>query len=146
MSNKGITDMKVRTIIRHLREGLKNVYRNGWMSVASIGAVTMTLILVGAFLVVLLNLNQIGKKIEADVEIKVLIDRTANEADIKTLGEELKEIDLVDSIFFASKDDELKNLVDSMGDEGKSWLLFEQDNPLHHAYIVKSKQPSQTKY
>lgn len=137
--------MRLRTIIRHLREGIKNVFRNGWMSVASIGAVTVTLILVGAFLVLLLNLNQIAKKIEEDVEIKVLIDRTANEEDIKTLGEKLEQTDRVEKALFASKDDELQNLVASMGEEGQSWLLFEQENPLHHAYVVKGKNPSDTK-
>lgn len=136
--------MKIRTTIRHLREGLKNVYRNGWMSVASIGAVTITLILVSAFLALLLNLNQIANKIEEDVEIKVLIDRTADEEEIKILGQELEKLDQIDKMLFASKDDELHNLVESMGEEGKSWLLFEQDNPLHHAYIVKSKNPSDT--
>lgn len=136
--------MKIRTTIRHLREGLKNVYRNGWMSVASIGAVTITLILVSAFLALLLNLNQIANKIEEDVEIKVLIDRTADEEEIKILGQELEKLDQIDKMLFASKDDELHNLVESMGEEGESWLLFEQDNPLHHAYIVKSKNPSDT--
>lgn len=137
--------MKFRTIIRHLREGVKNVFRNGWMSVASIGAVTVTLILVGSFLALLLNLNQIANKIEEDVEIKVLIDRTADEEEIKILGQELAENERVDKALFASKDDELNSLVESMGDEGKSWLLFEQDNPLHHAYLVKSKDPAETK-
>src|SRR5699024_8146065 len=35
-------------------------------------------------------------------------------------------------------------LVESMGEEGESWLLFEQDNPLHHAYLVKSEDPKET--
>src|SRR5690625_649670 len=137
--------MRVRTVLRHLREGIKNVFRNGWMSIASIGAVTVTLILVGAFLVLLLNLNQIAKNIEDDVEIKVLIDRTADEEDIRVLGEEIEKNPLVERAQFASKDDELHSLVESMGEEGQSWLLFEQDNPLHHAYLVKSKNPEDTK-
>src|SRR5690625_1545105 len=136
--------MKFSTIINHLRVCIKNVYRNVWMSVSSIGAVTVTLILVGAFFALLLNLNQIANKIEEDVEIKVLIDRTADEEEIKILGQELEKLDQIDKMLFASKDDELHNLVESMGEEGESWLLFEQDNPLHHAYIVKSKNPSDT--
>src|SRR5699024_5809274 len=140
-----IMAMKFRTITRHLREGVKNVFRNGWMSIASIGAVTMTLILVGAFLIILFNLNEIAKNIEKDVEIKVLIDRTADEEEIKSIGEEIEKNSRVDKILFASKDDELESLIESMGEEGKSWLLFEQDNPLHHSYLVKSKNPEETK-
>lgn len=136
--------MKFRNIKRHLREGIKNVFRNGWMSVASIAAVTVTLILVGAFLALMLNLNQMAANIEDDVEVSVHIDRTAAEDEIKVLGEELEKIDKVESVVFSSKDDELDKLIDSMGEEGQSWELFEQDNPLNHAFIVRAENPNDT--
>src|SRR5699024_2715873 len=136
---------KLRTIRRHIKEGIKNIFRNGWMSVASVGAVTMTLILVGAFLALMLNLNQMADKIEEDVEINTLIDTTADDVQIQKLGEEIKKIDLVDSVVFSSKDEELQKLIDSMGKEGDSWHMFEQDNPLQHVYIVKAKKPTDTK-
>ena len=137
-------DMKFRTLRRHFREGAKNVIRNGWMSVASIGAVTVTLVLVGAFVALMLNINQMAVKVEEDVEIKVLIELTAEEEDIKTLGEEIEEISGVDTIRFSSKDDELQELVEGMGEQGEAWTLFEQDNPLNHAYVVKAKDPQET--
>src|SRR5690625_4735635 len=136
--------MKFRNLKRHLREGFKNVFRNGWMSVASIAAVTVTLILVGAFLALMLNLNQMAENIEEDVEISVHIDRTADDAQIKVLGKQIEQIDQVDTVVFSSKEDELKNLIKSMGEEGKSWELFEQDNPLSHAFIVRAKHPNET--
>src|SRR5690625_179244 len=102
MKIKGIMDMKLRTIRRHIREGFKNIYRNGWMTIASIGAVTMTLILVGVFLALILNLNQIANKIEEDVEMKVFIDLTADEDDIKQLGEEIDSHPEVDTLKFSS--------------------------------------------
>src|SRR5690625_5153370 len=136
--------MKFRTLKRHFREGAKNILRNGWMSVASIGAVTVTLILVGTFVALMLNINEMALKVEEDVEIKVLIDLTADEADIKTLGEEIESISGVGTVRFSSKDDELQNLVEGMGEEGEAWALFEQDNPLNHAYIVKATNPQDT--
>jgi len=136
--------MKARSLKRHLREGIKNVFRNGWMSVASIAAVTVTLILVGVFLAVMLNLNQMADNIEEDVEISVHIDRTAEETQIRELGEHLEEIDQVDTVIFSSKDDELEKLINSMGEEGQAWELFEQDNPLNHAFTVRAKNPDDT--
>ncbi|WP_404454268.1 permease-like cell division protein FtsX [Virgibacillus necropolis] len=136
--------MKFRTIKRHLREGIKNIFRNGWMTVASVGAVTTTLILVGAFLALMLNLNQMAEEIEDDVEINALIDLTANEDQIKTLGNKISAIDEVESVSFSSKDEQLKNLIDSMGKEGQSWKLFKQDNPLNHVYVIKAKDPIDT--
>ncbi|MFC0299989.1 permease-like cell division protein FtsX [Virgibacillus soli] len=136
--------MKVRTLKRHLREGMKNIFRNGWMTVASAGAVTVTLILVGTFLAVILNLNNMSKKVEDDVVIKVLIDVTAEDSDVQTLKNDIEDNPEVDSVIFSSKSEELKNLMDGMGQEGKAFKLFEQDNPLNHALIVKAKKPENT--
>lgn len=136
--------MKFNTFKRHIREGFKSVVRNKWMTVASVGAVTVTLILVSAFIALILNLNQIANKIESDVEIKVLIDRTANEQQIKELGDKIRQLNKVDSVIFASNDEELQDLIDSMGDEGEAWSLFEQDNPLNHTYLVRAKLPADT--
>lgn len=138
------TAMKLRTIRRHISEGTKNIFRNGWMSIASIGAVTMTLALVGVFLALILNLNEVAKNIEQDVEIKVFIDRLADEESIEELGEQIKEIETVESLRFASNDEELVSLAESMGEQGEAWLLYKQDNPLNHAYIVQTTEPTDT--
>src|SRR5699024_3765059 len=131
-SNGVNMDMKFRTLVRHIREAIRSIFRNGWMTFASVGAVTMTLLLVGAVLAMLLNLNQMAENIEEDVEVKVFIDLTADEDQINTLGDEIKDMDKVETVVFSSKDDELENLIESMG---SAWKLFEQDNPLNHAYV-----------
>ena len=136
--------MKFRTLKRHLREGTKNILRNGWMSVASIGAVTVTLILVGTFVAIMLNINQMANKVEEDVVIKVLIDLTADDGEIKTLGEDIEAISGVSSIRFSSKDEELNSLIAGMGEQGQAWELIQQDNPLNHAYVVKAGNPQET--
>ncbi|ASN04738.1 permease-like cell division protein FtsX [Virgibacillus necropolis] len=136
--------MIFRTSKRHLREGIKNILRNGWMTVASVGAVTTTLILVAAFLALVFNLNQMAAEVENDVEINVLINLTADEEQINELGNKITAIDEVDTVDFSSKDEQLESLIDSMGKEGQSWQLFEQDNPLNHVYVVKAKNPTST--
>src|SRR5690625_1559699 len=92
MKRKEIMVMKFKTWTRHFREGLKNIVRNGWMSVASIGAVTVTLVLVGTFVTLILNINQMAIKVEEDVEIKTLIELTADEEEIKQLAESIEKI------------------------------------------------------
>lgn len=144
MSNEVNTAMKYRTFIRHLREGTKNIFRNGWMTVASVGAVTTTLILVGVFLAIVFNLNNFANNIESDVEIKVLVDLTTEEDDVIALGDKVKQIEGVENVYFSSNDEELEGLINSMGEEGRAWELFEQDNPLNHAYVVQAADPQET--
>ncbi len=138
------TAMKVRILMRHIREGFKNIRRNGWMTMASIAAVTTTLILVAAFLALMLNLNEMADNIERDVQLDVMIEQTATQEDIQALGKSINKLENIDSAVFSSKDDELNKLIESMGEDGQAWEMFEQDNPLNHVYIVKAKQPEDT--
>lgn len=133
--------MKLRTVKRHFREGLKNSWRNSWMTIASVGAVTTTLILVATFLALMMNLNHVASNLEDDVEVKVLVDLTATEEETIELGEDLAEIDNVESVVFSSRDEELQALVSSMGD---IWGAYEDDNPLNDAFIVRATDPHDT--
>ncbi|OCA88237.1 cell division protein FtsX [Bacillus sp. FJAT-27225] len=133
--------MKVRTIGRHARESLKSIGRNGWMTFASVGAVTVTLILVGVFFVIMMNLNKVATTIEEDVEIRVHIDITATEEQQQMLKEQIGSIPEVDEIAYSSKEQELDILIKNLGE---SYKLFEQDNPLSDVFIVKTKNPEDT--
>lgn len=136
--------MKFSTMRRHIKEGARNTWRNGWMTVASVGAVTTTLILVGVFLVLMFNLNHIANELERDVQIKALIELTAEQSDVDMIEDQLNEIDGIESIEFLTKEEELQNLMDSMGDQGQAWGLYEQDNPLNDAFVIKAADPIDT--
>ncbi|AEH46438.1 permease-like cell division protein FtsX [Parageobacillus thermoglucosidasius] len=136
--------MRLNTLKRHMRESMKSLGRNGWMTFASISAVTVTLLLVGVFLVVMFNMNHFAEKIENDVEIRVHIDVAANEQDKQALRAQIEAIPKVKEIRYSSKEQELKNLIKSFGEEGSSFRLFEQDNPLSDVYVVKTEKPTDT--
>ncbi|HLU21672.1 permease-like cell division protein FtsX [Lederbergia graminis] len=134
--------MKARTFRRHLKVSFKSLKRNTWMTFASVSAVTVTLLLVGVFLVIMMNMNKFASDLENDVEIRTHVELTATEEEEAELRKQIEKIDLIDSIEYSSKDKELDHLIDTMGD---SWSLFEgQENPLRNVFIVKAKSPTDT--
>jgi len=133
--------MKFNTVKRHFRESVKSLGRNSWMTIASVSAVTVTLILVGVFALIMMNLNKVATDLENDVEIKVLIDETADEAAEKALVEKVKKLPGVSEMTYSTKEDELTKLVKDFGDDFK---LFEQSNPLRNVIYVKAADPQQT--
>lgn len=133
--------MAIKTWNRHIRASLQTIWRNGWMSFASIGAVTVTLLLVGVFVAMIMNLNKIASDFENDVEIKVLIDTTVKEKDIFTIQRTIKKMPDVEGVRYASKEDELKKVVDDFGED---LSLFDQENPLHNVLYVKASEPEKT--
>ncbi|MFS0783675.1 permease-like cell division protein FtsX [Bacillus sp. 1P06AnD] len=130
--------MNINSLLRHFRESFKSLGRNAWMTFASVSAVTVTLLLVGVFFVILMNLNNIATNVENDVEIRVQIDAAASQADMDKLGKELKDTSHVKTVTFSSKEQELDSIIKSMG---KAFALFEQDNPLRNVYVVKTEKP-----
>lgn len=137
--------MKLRTVGRHAKESAKNLGRNGWMTFASISAVTVALLLVGFFLVVMLNLNSIAQQVENNVEVKVFIDNTATSAQQQTLKDNISKLSEVKSITFVSKADGLKQLIKSMGSDSSVFKSLQgSQNPLPDSFTVKTYQPKQT--
>ena len=145
MKTEVITAMKISTFGRHVRESLKSLGRNGWMTFASISAVTVSLLLVGVFGIIMMNLNKFATDIENDVEIRVHIDIIADANEAKavedTLMMQIQNMPDVSEVVYSSKEDELKILIKNYGEE---FSLYEQNNPLHSVLYVKAKNPQQT--
>lgn len=133
------TDTMIKNFFRHIFESLKSLKRNGWMSIASISAVTITLILVGMSLSVIWNVTNFAKNVENDVDIAVYIQIGTTEAEVEALRHELQALPNVENVEFSSKVDQYNELVEKFGDE---WKIFEEDeNPLYDVYIVKAQDP-----
>ncbi|WLR50547.1 permease-like cell division protein FtsX [Bacillus tianshenii] len=133
--------MKIRTLFRHFREGMKNITRNGWMTFASVSAVTVTLVLVGTFLIIMMNLNEMANTIEKDVEIRVHIDLTASEQQQEALQQKIEQIPQVKDVQYVSKEQELNSIISSLGDEGKAFESLKEENPLNDVLVVQTNNP-----
>ena len=145
MNTEVTTAMKARTLQRHFRESIKSLGRNGWMTFASISAVTVTLLIVGVFTLIMMNLNKLADNIENDVEIRVHIDIFEDEVAMKEAEEkliaEISNMPDVTEVVYSTKEQELEGLVKNFGDE---LSLFEQSNPLYNVLYVKATEPERT--
>ncbi|WP_040227767.1 permease-like cell division protein FtsX [Bhargavaea cecembensis] len=133
--------MKFRTVRRHFRESFKTLGRNGWMTFASVSAVTVTLLLVGVFVSIMLNLNKVAEDLEKDVEMKVYVELAADEAATRALEDQIRETPGVAEVVYSTRNDELDKMVKDFGEDLK---LYEQSNPLREAFYVKATEPQQT--
>ncbi|MFD1672502.1 permease-like cell division protein FtsX [Agrilactobacillus yilanensis] len=134
--------MRLFTVKRHIKDSFRSLKRNGWMSVASVSAVTVTLLLLGIFLALVLNVNKLSSEIENDVHVRVLIDRGTTKSQKQHLKTELKELKDVATVQYSSKTNELKKVV---GHYGSSFQMFSgDDNPLNDVFIVSTTEPEKT--
>lgn len=146
MTKLGVnTAMRISTGFRHLREGGKNVIRNGWMTFASISSIAISLLILGVFLLLTLNVNYLAQQIEQQVEIRVYLDVNITKEQTASLQTEIASIANVANVTFISKDEGLNYLRDKLGDSGKSLLEgFDGDNnPLNDSFTVEVVEPRQ---
>jgi cell division transport system permease protein len=136
--------MKIRTLGRHVREGVKNLGRNGWMSFASISAVTITLFILGVFLILAMNVNYFAQSVEKQVEIRVFLDVLATKENVQQVEENIKAISKVDTVTFIPKEEGLKQFKESLGEKAYLFDGLEKDNPLPDTFVVKTIQPQDT--
>ncbi|MCT8140175.1 ABC transporter permease [Anaerobacillus sp. CMMVII] len=136
--------MNVRTLIRHGKEALKNLGRNGWMTFASISAVAIMLLIVGVFLLLILNLNHFATSVEEDVEVRVFIDLTATEEQKDELLKKIERITNVDTVTYLPKDEGLEQFIESLGEQGAIFETLRSENPLNDVFVVRASLPQQT--
>ena len=128
----------ISRFFRHIKEGFNNVFRNFAMSVSSASAVTITLILVGAFFIITTNIASISSSIKSNLTILVKIDRETNEDDITILKEKIENIDEVKKVTFSSKHEELQKQIDLYPQQADYYRRHEgKDNPLFDVFIVE---------
>jgi cell division transport system permease protein len=135
--------MTISTAIRHVREGGKSLLRNGWMTFASISAISISLFILGVFLLLSLNVNYLAQQIEKQVEIRVYLDINTPADQVQPLQKDIAQISGVSKITFVSKDEGMKFLRERLGENGKALLegFDGENNPLNDSYTVEVADP-----
>lgn len=140
---EGSTVMKISTLLRHFREGAKSIVRNGWMTFASIGSISISLFILGIFLLLSLNVNYLAEQIEKQVEITVFLEVNTAESEITALQNQIASIPEVGKVTFVPKEEGLEFLKEQFGESGKHILegMEGDDNPLNDAFKVEVHNP-----
>lgn len=137
--------MKIRTMEYFIREAFVSLRRNGLMSFASISTVALSLLILGMFLVMVLNLSNMASALESQVEISVYLEDGLNDLEIRETGTRITKIPGVSQVLFVSKDEALERFKQRLGDQQGMLSALGDSNPLPDAFEVKVDKPEQVK-
>lgn len=140
MSKRGYIPMFINSFVYILAETVKGLYRNRWMCFTSTGVVAVTLLMLGLFMIVNLNLGHITEAVKDQVEIVVYIDNEADYSTVTGLGRKLAGHAEIQEITFVSSEEHLGRLRSQLGGmlEGYDTAL---ENPLLASYEVRTFLP-----
>ena len=123
--------MKIRSLFYHIKDGLKNIYRNRLFSLASIATITACIFLFGVFYALVSNFQYMIHKAENEVCVTVFFDEGLTDADIKKLGDTISQRNEESRIHYKSADEAWENYkAEYFKDYPELAEGFKDDNPL----------------
>jgi len=128
---------------RTLRTGFKNFHRNGWLSVATISIITVTLFIINIQFTVVISDNLLLNDIKSRVSISAYFKTDASEMEIQKAKDEFSRYREVQSIDYISKDSALESFkLENAGNEVMLKSLEEIDsNPFASTLSIKAGDP-----
>ncbi|WBY64261.1 MAG: Cell division protein FtsX [Thermocaproicibacter melissae] len=137
----------IRSFRYLFKEGVRNIWTNRTMSLASIGVLVSCLLLTGAAYLFSLNINAAMKTIEGNNSVKVYMQQGLPVLSAVKAGQEIKKLDNIKSCKFVPKDEAIEKVMQMLGEKDANLLagLSGKDNPLPDAYQVSFKDLSKYK-
>jgi cell division transport system permease protein len=136
MKQEEVTAMKIRGIRYFFSEAFKNIFSNGWMTLASIFTVMASLLVLGVFMVLSINLTSMAGDLEGNYQIVAIVDEAISDDGLLTIGKQLKVTPNVDSVTLNTNEERLASLKERMGENGELLDRYQDDNPLRNMYLI----------
>ena len=97
--------MKIRTFLYTLWQGIRNMFKNGWYSLASVATIGACLFLLGLFYSIVSNAQHILYTVEEGVSVTVFFNEDVSDASVDAFGQELLQRPEVRDVIFHSDEE-----------------------------------------
>ena len=130
---------------RAIKAGFFNFWRSGYVSLASITVMFITLSVIGGVIFVSAILNITMQELRDKVDVNVYFLTTASESDILTLKTKIEALPEVRAVGYISRDTALENFKKQHENDQTTLQALQElgDNPLGASLNVRAKEPSQ---
>ena len=110
-----------------VKQGFRNLWNNRLMSLASIGVLVSCMLLIGAAALLSINISSVISALEDQSEAIVYLDDGISDDKIEEVRAAIIETGKVTTVDFISKEDALRDMMDSLGDDGILFDAYSQD-------------------
>lgn len=126
---------KLNLALYELKYAFIGIKRHLLLCLSAISAITISLFLMAAFLVVGIHVDHFATNVQSDLSIHVILDQDIVEDDrINAIEEQIQALSNVDSVEFSDKENELELMIDEKGD---AFSIYKgEENPLSNAFFV----------
>ena len=120
-----------------VKETYKSIRRNGFMSFASISTVAVSLLVLGLFLLVFMNTNNLAQYLESQVQVSVYMQDSANASELEQVQAKLKKMPGVVKVTAINKEQALARFKERLGDQEQLLNSLGKDKPFPNSFEVQ---------
>ena len=137
--------MRFSTKQYFIKETYKSIRRNGFMSFASISTVAVSLLVLGMFLMIFLNTNNLAQYLENQVQISVYMQDSATDKELASVKDKLTKMPGVVKVTQVNKQQALERFKKRLGDQEKLLNSLGKENPFPNSFEVQVDNPDRIK-
>ena len=137
--------MRFSTKQYFIKETYKSIRRNGFMSFASISTVAVSLLVLGMFLMIFLNTNNLAQYLENQVQISVYMQDSATDKELASVKDKLTKMPGVVKVTQVSKQEALERFRKRLGDQDQLLNSLGKENPFPNSFEVQVDNPERIK-
>jgi cell division transport system permease protein len=115
------------------------------MSFASVSTVAVSLLVLGMFLLIFLNTNNLAKYLESQVQITVYMQDSANDKELEAMSGKLKALPGVVSVKQVKKAEALNRFKERLGEQENLLSALGTENPFPNSFEVQVDVPERIK-
>ncbi len=134
----------MRSFFYYWKEGLRNIFTHGFMSIAATLIIFACLLLTGTITLLAHNIDKSIENLQQSNEIVVFIDDALTTREAKALQSNFERIDNIATMTFESRDEALENYRLELGEDAGLLDSFNSDNnPLRNSFVFTLKDAGQ---
>ena len=137
--------MKISTAEYFITESLNSIRRNGLMSLASLMTVALSLLILGVFIILVMNLNHMASVLESQVQVTVYLQDTLKEVEVREIGTRITKLPGVTRVNFIAKEEAMNRFKQRLGEQQGLLAELGEANPLPNSFEVKLDRPERVK-
>lgn len=123
--------MRISTFFYTLKQGIINIFRNKWFSLASVATISACLLLFGIFYAIVVNFNNIVRTAEQGVSVTVFFEDNLSEAKIQEIGKMIEKRTEVSKIVYVSAEEAWESFREEYF--GEEYSAGFTENPLENS-------------
>ena len=136
----------IRQFFRYIRNGLKNIKSNFFMTISSIFTLTITLSLCSLFVLFAFNTDELTTQVENEIKIFAEFTEETTTEGIQETIEQIKNMKEVASVEHSTKETEYQSFIDRIGSNDPELASFfketSDENPLVDSLVISAKDIS----